>query len=256
VEVPPLPLAPSGSVRVADGVAFLEDESGCGSVFIWGMVPWCWQGGDVVARRLAAVQLAESEAEHRQERTCALEALAVPPLRAGEPVAARFGLLGEAPPVICEGASLPLAGALLILPAFVATGLLETAAGVYGVRQRAFHGLRSLLLTIVFCCVLGEPRAEGLTRTDPVDLGRLLGLDRAPEVRTLRRRTEELAGTNRSAQLGDALARHHLDAHEVAAGILSVDGHVRAFHGGRELLQGPRGPHSPGHARRAGHLGL
>ena len=37
VEVPPLPLAPDGSVRVADGVAFLEDQSGCGSVFLWGM---------------------------------------------------------------------------------------------------------------------------------------------------------------------------------------------------------------------------
>jgi len=176
-----------------------------------------------------------TDAEHRHERTCELQPLAVPPLRAGERVAARFGLLDEAPPVICEGASLPLAGALLILPALVATGLLETAARVYGVRQRAFYGLRSLLLTIVFCCVLGEPRAEGLTRTDPVDLGRLLGLDRAPEVRTLRRRTEELAGTNRSAQLGDALARHHLQAHEVAAGVLYVDGHVRAYHGGREL---------------------
>jgi len=37
VEVPPLPLTLNGSVRDADGVAFLEDESGCGSVFIWGM---------------------------------------------------------------------------------------------------------------------------------------------------------------------------------------------------------------------------
>jgi prepilin-type processing-associated H-X9-DG protein len=90
-------------------------------------------------------------------------------------------------------------------------------------------------LSIVFCCVLGEPRAEGLTRTDPVDLGRLLGLDRAPEVRTLRRRTEELAAAGTSAQLIDALARHHLEAHEEAAGILYVDGHVRAYHGGREL---------------------
>ncbi|EQD42039.1 homeodomain-like insertion element (DNA transposition), partial [mine drainage metagenome] len=123
----------------------------------------------------------------------------------------------------------------MILPALLATGLLETAACVYGVRRRAFYGLRSLVLSIVFCCVLGEPRAEGLTRTDPVDLGRLLGLDRAPEVRTLRRRTEELAATGKSAQLIDALARHHLVAHDEAAGVLYVDGHVRAYHGGREL---------------------
>jgi len=87
----------------------------------------------------------------------------------------------------------------------------------------------------VFCCLLGEPRAEGLTRIDPLDLGRLLGLDRAPEVRTLRRRTEELAAKGRSARLIEDLARRHLAAHEKAAGIFYVDGHVRAYHGGREL---------------------
>jgi transposase len=33
------------------------------------MAPWCWQGGDVVARRLAAVQLAESEAASKRQVT-------------------------------------------------------------------------------------------------------------------------------------------------------------------------------------------
>ncbi|MHB8499248.1 MAG: hypothetical protein ACYDES_14950, partial [Acidimicrobiales bacterium] len=53
----PLPLAPSGSFPVADGVAFLEDAEGNGSVFLWGMAAWCWRAGDPAARRLAAVQL-------------------------------------------------------------------------------------------------------------------------------------------------------------------------------------------------------
>ncbi|MGH8574813.1 MAG: putative transposase, partial [Gammaproteobacteria bacterium] len=137
--------------------------------------------------------------------------------------------------MICEGASLPLAGALVILPALAATGLVGAAAGLYATGRAAFYGLRSLLLATVFACLLGEPRAEGLTRVDPTDVGRLLGLDRAPEVKTMRRRMEALAALGHADQLIDALARRHLDAHSEATGIFYVDGHVRAYHGAREV---------------------
>jgi len=161
--------------------------------------------------------------------------LARPVDRSDERAAARFGLINDALPVICEGASLPVAGALLILPALAATGLLEIAARVYGARRAAFYSLRSLVCSIVFACCLGEPRAEGLTRVNPTDLGRLVGLDRGPEVSTVRRRMEELADMGRADQLIDGLARHHIEAHGEASGIFYVDGHVRAYHGGREV---------------------
>ncbi len=164
-----------------------------------------------------------------------LEPLARPADRNAERQAARAGAISEAPPLICEGASLPLAGALIILPALAATGLLEAAAGVYATGRAAFYGLRSLVLSIVFACLVGEPRAEGLTRVDPTDVGRLLGLDRAPEVKTMRRRMGALATLGRADRLIDKLARRHLDSHATATGIFYVDGHVRAYHGGREV---------------------
>jgi len=37
-------------------------------------------------------------------------------------------------------------------------------------------------LMLLFLALLRDPRAEGATRIRPADLGRLLGLDRAPEV--------------------------------------------------------------------------
>ena len=333
----PLPLAPSGSFRVADGVAFLEDAEGNGSVFLWGMAAWFWRAGDPAARRLAAVQLVNSKAARQRQVAAAfgvhenslvrwrsiyaaggveslmddrpgpkgpsklneakrqeitdlrasglslvevarrtevstatvrrvtlgvvatdpsdpgidpdgcnddsteasdvgeLVPLARPLDRSPERAAARFGLIDDAPPVICEGASLPLAGALLILPALVATGLIEIAASVFGARKAAFYSLRSLFCSIAFACLLGEPRAEGFTRIGPTDLGRLLGLDRGPEVGTIRRRIEELAGMGKADQLLDQLARHHIKAHREATGIFYVDGHVRAYHGGREV---------------------
>lgn len=164
-----------------------------------------------------------------------LEPLARPEPRQAERQAARAGALAEAAPVICEGASLPLAGALIVLPALAATGLLDAADAVYARARAAFYGLRSLLLTLVFAALVGEPRAEGLTRVDPVDIGRLLGLDRAPEVKTIRRRIEELAGEGRSSELIAGLARRHVEANTEAIGVFYVDGHVRAYHGGRDI---------------------
>jgi transposase-like protein len=165
----------------------------------------------------------------------ALVPLAAPLPRDLERQAARAGMLAGAAPVICEGASLPLAGALVILPALSATGLLECAAEVYEPAGPAFYGLASLVLTVVFAALVGEPRAEGMTRLDPTDVGRLLGLDRAPEVRTLRRRMQALATDGRSGELLAALARRHTEANAGATGVFYVDGHVRAYHGGADV---------------------
>lgn len=159
--------------------------------------------------------------------------------------AARRGLLDEAAPVVCEGSHLPFVGALVILPALAATGLIEAAASLYGAgrwvlgaKRSGFYGLRSLVLSIVFACLIGEARAEGLTRIDPAAIGRLLGLDRAPEVKRLRFRMAELANEHRSDTLLLALARHHVDARPEAVGLLYLDGHVRAHHGKHEVPKG------------------
>jgi prepilin-type processing-associated H-X9-DG protein len=187
---------------------------------------------DTVRRAIAEAPSPESTERPGSD----LEPLARPEPRDAERALARAGLLAGAQPVICEGASLPLVGALVILPALAVTGLLESARTVYAhARSAAFYGIESLLLTLVFSALVGEPRAEGLTRLDPPALGRLLGLDRAPEVGTMRRRMEKLAGLRHADQLLMALARHHVAAHPEAMGVLYVDGHVRAYHGGSDL---------------------
>jgi len=142
-------------------------------------------------------------------------------------------LLG-AEPVITEGASLPFAGALLVLPALAATGLLDAFSEVYGAARAAFYSLRALVLTLVFTALIGEPRAEGLRRLSSADIGRLIGLDRAPEVGTLRRRMEELAKKGCSAGLLRSLAKRHLQR-TGDYGTFYIDGHARAYFGKSRL---------------------
>src|SRR5665811_1976556 len=140
--------------------------------------------------------------------------------RTADRVAARFGELAEAPVVLTEGAHLPLAGLLLGLPALDMTGLLEVATATFGPMSKGFYGLRATLLTGVFLALLREPRAEGATRIRPSDLGRVLGLDRAPEVKTLRRKLAELAAHGAGAQLQAALGAHHARTRPGAVGFL------------------------------------
>jgi hypothetical protein len=122
----------------------------------------------------------------------------------------------------------PLAGLLLALPALEGTGLLQAARQVYGRLKDGYYGLAVTLLTVVFLALAGEPRAEGATRVPPAALGRVLGLDRAPEVKTIRGKLGELAAAGQAADLIMAL----------------VPGRVRRHHRSRvrpaHLAQGPR----------------
>jgi transposase len=156
--------------------------------------------------------------------------------RDAERALARWGLLGEgAVPVFTPGARYPLAGLLLALPALEGTGLLAAAREVYGRVRDGFYGLGATLLTLVFLALAGEPRAEGATRVPPAALGRVLGLDRAPEVKTIRRKLAELAAAGQAADLIMALARRHAAARPDTLGFLYVDGHARVYYGTRTV---------------------
>ena len=63
----PLPLVPPGSIAVAEGVAFLEDDAGTGTVFVWGQACFTWDATDPGARRLAAVQLVTTGAASQRQ---------------------------------------------------------------------------------------------------------------------------------------------------------------------------------------------
>jgi hypothetical protein len=88
---------------------------------------------------------------------------------------------------------------------------------------------------LVFLALAGEPRAEGATRVPPGALGRVLGLDRAPEVKTIRRKLAELAAAGKAADLVMALARRHAAARPDTLGFLYVDGHARVYYGTRQV---------------------
>ncbi|MBU4286464.1 MAG: helix-turn-helix domain-containing protein [Verrucomicrobia bacterium] len=144
---------------------------------------------------------------------------------------AYLGLLDDAAPIFRSGTAIPGAGVLLAMPALVASGVIECAHEVYGSIGPAFFGLRTTIVALVLMALLRIKRPEYLKEHPPDTLGRILGLDRAPEVKTLRRKLKRLAEFGRSTRFGRALAEHRVAARGAMMGFLYVDGHVRVYHG-------------------------
>jgi transposase len=155
--------------------------------------------------------------------------------RCADRLLARLGLLEDAPPLFGSALAVPRTGVLLALPVLVASGVFECAQKIYGSLGPAFYGLRTSLLTLLLMALWRIKRPEGLKEYSPQDLGRVLGLDRAPEVKTLRRKLARLAAAGRAAQFGQALAQQRVALRGEALGFLYTDGHVRVYHGQHTL---------------------
>src|SRR2546426_2855431 len=144
---------------------------------------------------------------------------------------ASMGVLEDAAPLFACAASVPRAGVRLAIPALVSSGLLTIARKIYGGLGPAFYGLRTTLVAYVLLALLRIPRPEALKEYAPDGLGHIVGLDRMPEVKTLRRKLARLAHMKKSHELGRELARRRVQERGRLFGFLYVDGHVRAYHG-------------------------
>ena len=144
---------------------------------------------------------------------------------------ASLGLGGEREPRFEASASAVAAGGVLAaLPALLAEGLLAHR-GHLGLPP-GFYGVRSILLTLAFLLLLRVRNAERLGTEQPGEWGWLLGLDRSPCPRTLRRRMRQLSSDPEAvATWCGALAQGWARDDPEAVATLYVDGHVKVYTG-------------------------
>ena len=106
-------------------------------------------------------------------------------------VQASTGDLEEAKPVFDKAYSaVPLGGTLLAFPLLVEEGLLKAELALS--LSRGFFGITTVLLHQAIGFLARVPTIEKLGKLPPGEIGRLLGMDRAPETRTIRRKLREL----------------------------------------------------------------
>ena len=149
---------------------------------------------------------------------------------------AASGKLLEATPEFLPAEGVRGAGVLLALPELLQQGLIETGVDVYGSLRKGFFGLRTILLTFAFMALLRIRTPEQLTEHAPGELGRLLGLDRMPEVKTLRRKLAEMGERRLGNTFRGKLTERWAKAEPREMAILYIDGHVRPYNGRTHTL--------------------
>jgi hypothetical protein len=109
-----------------------------------------------------------------------------------ERVLSAIGGLREAPSIFGSHEAVRYGGLLSIIPALINQGLL-TVKDIYKAWERGYYGLVHILLTLCFIYLLRLKNPEGLKKCNVGELGRVIGLDRVPEVKCLRKRIYDIA---------------------------------------------------------------
>ena len=156
--------------------------------------------------------------------------------RSLERVAAAMGALESAPVEFQAACDVAQGGVLLALPALLAAGLLRRTPEFYQL-PNGFYGLESIFLLLGLMALARIRSLEQLRYQAPGEWGKLLGLDRIPEVRTLRAKLKLLCqDMGRAMRWNAELAKEWMARQNATELYFYCDGHVRVYHGDQTAL--------------------
>ena len=151
--------------------------------------------------------------------------------RSMERVAASLGALEGAETRFERADDVPHGGVLCALAALLGFGLLRHAQNHFST-PKGFYPMESIFLLLAYLALGRVASLEQLRYHSPGEWGKLLGLDRIPEVKTMRDKIGVLSDdAERTARWSGDLAKEWMARDVEAAGVLLVDGHVRVYHG-------------------------
>ncbi len=155
--------------------------------------------------------------------------------RPDERVLAAFGLLDGAPTRFETCRDVSFGGVLCALPALAANGLFRHIQDCLA-QVRGYYSTLQVIVLLAHMALCRIKAVEQLQYQPPGELGKLMGLDRVPEVRCLRRKLAALSIDDGPSKWAGLLSRDWLKTEPELAGALYVDGHVRLYHGSQTAL--------------------
>jgi len=150
--------------------------------------------------------------------------------RVGERVLASVGKCVGAAVRFETCLDVPNGGVLCALPALLENGLTSGAEEMLG-KVDGYYTVFHVLLLTAFMGLCRVKTTEQLRKEPPGEFGKLLGLDRIPEVRCLRSKLDRMSTDDAAERWAAHLSGHWLTAGYEAVGTLYVDGHVRVYNG-------------------------
>jgi hypothetical protein len=143
--------------------------------------------------------------------------------------------LSSAHPQFANQDSVLHGGVLLLFPSLVQQGLYK-ATELYSGIKAGFYRVESIILTLAIMALCRIKNPEQTKQCKPGELGKVIGLDRIPEVKCLREKIQVLSDENKSQELSNALLRHWMPENVEEGIYLYIDGHVRIYHGSQANL--------------------
>ncbi len=156
--------------------------------------------------------------------------------REAERVAAATGEIACAATKFESCRDVSFGGLLCTVPALVANGLFDSVKKHFRL-QKGYYALIHVVLLMAYMWLCRIKSSEQLRYHSCGELGKLMGLDRVPEVRTLREKLSFIC-TDRQA-IEDwrmELSESWMHQNKELSGVLYVDGHVKVYHGSQTPL--------------------
>ncbi len=150
-------------------------------------------------------------------------------------IAASIGELNGVEPLFTHSLDVPKAGVILALPALLVSGLLSHAEKYFQL-PRSYYRLDSIFVLLAFMALARIKAVEDLRYCSHGEWGKVLGLDRIPEVKTLREKIGHLSNSENPVQWAAELSVQWMQSDPERAAILYIDGHVRVYSGGQTKL--------------------
>lgn len=155
--------------------------------------------------------------------------------RPGERILAALGMLNGASTRFESSRDVSFGGVMCALPALVANGLFRHVDACFK-QLNGYYTTLQILILLAYMALCRIKTAEQLQYHSPGELGKLMGLDRIPEVRCLRNKLAQLSNDEAPEKWAALLSRDWMEQSPELAGNLYVDGHVRVYHGSKTKL--------------------
>jgi len=121
------------------------------------------------------------------------------------------------------------AGVLLALPALISQGLLryENEFNL----EKVYYPTSSIFLSLAILSLLRLKTLSGVDSLPSGELGKTIGLDRIPEVKTLRNRIVQFCQKSDINKWSMKLSKDWMEENPELSAVLYIDGHIKLYYG-------------------------
>jgi len=136
---------------------------------------------------------------------------------------------GNCPVQFQNQTDLQHAGILIALPSLLGQGLLRYKQEFE--LEKAYYPASTIFLSLAMLALLRIKTLSGVESLPPGEMGRMLGLDRIPEVKTFRKRLVQFSEITDVNIWSHKLSRDWMQDNENLSAVLYIDGHVKLYYG-------------------------